>query len=131
MPEATVHEDDLLPASKNDVRLPRKVWPVQVIPHLQGVEHRAHRDLGLGVLALDGGHAASPLLRCQYVGHPVSRGPSKLFGGRGFCAASSNRAQLAEYKVEIKIGNTNTAAVRVKTKTHLLRIRASDGRKTI
>lgn len=53
MPEAAMNEDGNLVSGKDDVRLPRQVFPMQTISESQRMEMAADMHLRLGVPAPD------------------------------------------------------------------------------
>lgn len=67
VPEAPVHEDNLFPARKNDVRFAGQVWPVYIVANLHRVQDRTDSDFGTGILALDRSHTLASLFWGEYV----------------------------------------------------------------
>ncbi len=59
MPEAPVNEDHFAPRRKYQIRLSRKVFPVQSEPVAQSVSQAPHVELGLHILASDRAHVGA------------------------------------------------------------------------
>lgn len=73
MPEASVHEDELLSAGENDVRPARQIAPMQAKAEPHSVNDRSHQELRCGVLSLDRRHVPAALFFGQDI-HRLLRG---------------------------------------------------------
>jgi hypothetical protein len=69
MPEATMNEDDLLPARKYKVRISGKFPAVQTISIAKGADGPSNLQLGFAILASDARHVCTAPRRRQFIGH--------------------------------------------------------------
>ena len=67
VPKETVHEDDLLAWSRDEVGVPRQILPVEPVPIAKRMQHPANDTFRLDVLAPNASQLLASLTRAKRI----------------------------------------------------------------